>query len=185
MKTSNNVALKEWDVVCSALAAGQQRILFRKGGIHEGPDGFQPEQTEFWLYPTGFHQAEEKVRPEFAAASASLPQALPEGLVPIRHYAVVEAVHWIDDEFRLPLLRPFHILTDATVSERFHYKEPGVYVLVVSVSSLPAPVQLPHDPGYDGCRSWVTLNEAIPTENLKAARRNSDITDDVERLLNK
>ena len=51
------IALKEWAAVCEALAAGRQTILLRKGGIAEGPGGFRPEHSEFWLLPTWFHAA--------------------------------------------------------------------------------------------------------------------------------
>ncbi len=53
------VAFKEWSGVCDALADGRQSILLRKGGIREEPGAgrFVPEHREFWLYPTGVHQA--------------------------------------------------------------------------------------------------------------------------------
>ncbi len=47
-------AFKEWAAVCAALSAGRQTVILRKGGIAEGPGGFQPEHGEFWLLPTRF-----------------------------------------------------------------------------------------------------------------------------------
>ena len=35
-----------------ALGRGEQIIILRKGGIHEGRGGFQVDQPEFWLFPT-------------------------------------------------------------------------------------------------------------------------------------
>ena len=53
-------ALKEWAVICDALATGEQSILLRKGGIAEH---FALEQTKFWLYPTYTHQQETGLKP--------------------------------------------------------------------------------------------------------------------------
>ena len=45
-------AFKEWAVIVDALGRGQQILILRKGGISEGPGGFQVEQPEFLLFPT-------------------------------------------------------------------------------------------------------------------------------------
>src|SRR5438270_4902540 len=57
-------ALKEWAVICAALAEGRQAILLRKGGIAEAGGEFRVEHTRFWLYPTYVHQQREGVKPE-------------------------------------------------------------------------------------------------------------------------
>ena len=61
---SCRIAFKEWASVCDALLEGRQTIILRKGGISEGtaPGLFVPEHSEFWLYPTWVHQAEQGVR---------------------------------------------------------------------------------------------------------------------------
>ena len=51
-----NIALKEWDTVCRALAAGRQILLLRKGGIYESAGGFEIENRQFLLFPTFLHQ---------------------------------------------------------------------------------------------------------------------------------
>jgi hypothetical protein len=55
------VAFKEWAVVVDALLRGDQAIIVRKGGLLEGPNGFQIEYPEFLLFPTLFHQQRESV----------------------------------------------------------------------------------------------------------------------------
>ena len=35
-----SIAFKEWAIICEALGAGVQSIILRKGGIHEGREGF-------------------------------------------------------------------------------------------------------------------------------------------------
>ncbi len=167
MQLLSNIALKEWAVICQALALGRQRVLFRKGGIHEGPEGFRPEHDQFWLFPTGFHQSPEGIRPEFADLVDPV-QAQPAvaGMIPIQHFCRVESVQWIDDLERLAPLAPEHVLTAEAISARFHYRRPGLFVLTVETRSLPAPVLIPADPRYDGCRSWVTLNDELSTRDL-------------------
>ena len=61
------IALKEWGVVCRALATGVQAVLLRKGGISEPGGVFRCEHDEFWLYPTRFHQGAESLTPAGAA----------------------------------------------------------------------------------------------------------------------
>jgi hypothetical protein len=56
-------AFKEWAVVVDALGRGEQILILRKGGLAEGPGGFQVEQREFLLLPTRFHQQRERVLP--------------------------------------------------------------------------------------------------------------------------
>ncbi len=66
MSTSTTVqspiAFKEWQVVCDALASGRQTILLRKGGIHEGREGFSFAHESFFVFPTRFHAQGDQVR---------------------------------------------------------------------------------------------------------------------------
>ena len=56
------IAFKEWESVCEALGSGQQAILLRKGGIHEGRAGFSFKHERFFLFPSRFHAQAEQVR---------------------------------------------------------------------------------------------------------------------------
>ena len=56
------VGYKEWDAVCDALLGGQQHLLLRKGGIHEGREGFSFREERFVLFPTRFHAQAAQVR---------------------------------------------------------------------------------------------------------------------------
>ena len=55
-------AFKEWAIVCDALGKGQQSIIFRKGGIHEGKRGLQFKHDQFFLFPTRFHEQEQNIK---------------------------------------------------------------------------------------------------------------------------
>jgi hypothetical protein len=164
IQTVNNIAFKEWAVVCRALAEGSQSIILRKGGIHEGREGFRVEHREFWLFPTQFHQ-----RPEQLTAAAELiwrrtiADAPAAGTIPIGLYVVVEKVQEITDEALLDRLAGMHIWSDATIRERFHYRQPGVFLLLARVYRIPKPHVLSDAPYFAGCRSWVELPESLST----------------------
>lgn len=169
MIPSNRCALKEWAVVCEALAAGRQDVLLRKGGILEGPDGFRVEHNEFWLLPTRFHQNPDEIVPDARPLLERLRRAAPPpGRFRIELYAVVEDVIRLDDETKLGEFAGRHILAEETVRQRFHYREPGLFVVPVRVFRLPEPFELADSPEIAGCRSWVELPEKLPTERLRA-----------------
>src|SRR5260370_26878561 len=57
-------AIKEWAVVCQALARGKQAVILRKGGIAEAYGEFTIEHKHFSLYPTYFHQERDGIKAE-------------------------------------------------------------------------------------------------------------------------
>ncbi len=160
---ATNAALKEWAIVCQALADGRQTLLIRKGGIQEVRDGFEVTHGSFWLFPTYVHQKAADLVPavheEFRALQAAEPSP---GVLPVRLYATVEDVVRITDLERLRGLAKHHVLSWDCVAARFHYRnKPGVHLLVVRVYRRPEPVLLPQQAWYDGCVSWVDLDQAI------------------------
>ena len=93
MQPFNTVAFKEWAAVCDALAAGRKTIILRKGGIHEGRDGFRVAHREFWLFPTHFHQSSDSLIPEAQPfAERSNARAADDDMVRLGLYAVVQEV---------------------------------------------------------------------------------------------
>jgi membrane associated rhomboid family serine protease len=123
------VAFKEWAGVCDALGAESQSLLLRKGGIAEGPGGFEPEHRVFWLYPTHVHEAQQGLRTTARSPSSAPPAAA--ATVPIRALALVEMVAFVDRLDTLNALADLHVWTPETVEKRFHYRRPGVWVLGV------------------------------------------------------
>ena len=61
----HEIGFKEWQVVCDALAEGRQTVILRKGGIHEGREGFSFAHERFYLFPTRFHATSEQVKTGF------------------------------------------------------------------------------------------------------------------------
>jgi hypothetical protein len=148
------IAFKEWAGVCAALAQGRQSLIVRKGGIAEGPRGFTPEHDTFWLYPTQVHQAEQGLR---IVAATPLPPGSPE-IVPLSALAVVDSISFVKREETLAALRELHVWTEETLLRRFHYRQPGLWVLGVRVFHRSEPYWLELSAEHAGCKTWVSLD---------------------------
>ena len=166
---ATNAALKEWAIVCQALEDGRQTLLIRKGGIQEMKDGFEVTHRNFWLFPTYVHQKAtdlvSTVQEEFRAIQAAEP---PPGILPIRLYATVEDVVRVVDLERLRHIADHHVLSWDCVAARFHYRnKPGVHLLVVRIYRRPEVFLLPQKTWYDGCVSWVDLDQTINPDGCR------------------
>jgi len=164
--SSDRWALKEWAVICRALAVGRQDVILRKGGIVEPGGRFRLESREFLLLPTFLHQAAASLLSEardlLDDIEADRP---PEGLVAFNHVAQVTDAFVVTDEAALAAVRQRHIWSDAIVAERFHRWQRRLDVLVVDVRPLPAPLLYPWHESYAGCKSWVRV-QGQPIERV-------------------
>jgi hypothetical protein len=167
MQASSNIAFKEWAAICAALGSGRQSLIIRKGGIHEGRHGFRVAHGEFWLFPTYLHEAASGLEPDGARLLEQAEEARPaEGTLRLAHYAVVADVFEVHDERRLAQLAGQHVWSPQTVSERFHYRRPGLFVLTVRIFSRERAHVIPDSPHFAGCRSWVDLPVELSTNDL-------------------
>jgi hypothetical protein len=121
------IAFKEWASVCRALALGQQTVILRKGGIAEVGGAFQPDYDRFWLYPTYFHEQQQAgVKPAFLPLLQEAEQSKPaSGTLILSHWAEVEKVEYLTDLDEVLKRNGEHILNEATVTQRFHYRRAG------------------------------------------------------------
>ena len=157
---SVRTAFKEWSAICRALASGRQDVILRKGGIVEPGGAFRPEHARFLLLPTFLHQSAESLIPEARDLLVGIDNDRPaEGTVVFSHVAFVRAAHRITDGRGLDRFRHRHVWAESVVDERFHRWQDELHVLEVTVTPLPAPVTLPWQESYGGCRSWVEINE--------------------------
>lgn len=158
-------ALKEWAVICRALAEGRQALLLRKGGIAEHSGQFQVEHRRFWLFPTYVHQQKDGIVPEMVSlleqAEAERP---PRDIVRLTHFAEVVESHQLSDFAAVEKLAGLHIWSPQTVRARFDYHQPGLYVVLVRVYQVPKTFDVPDTAAYAGCRSWVELERGLPIE---------------------
>jgi hypothetical protein len=164
MAPTSSIAFKEWAVVCDSLARGEQTIILRKGGIHEGRAGFRVAHREFWLLPTTFHAAADALTQRGQTLLANVANLT--GAFRIAQFAVVEEVLELSREEDALALEGLHIWSPATVRERFHYKRPGLYCLIARIYSRPQSFEVIETPAIAGCRSWVELPEAMGTEGM-------------------
>ncbi len=158
-------ALKEWAVICRALAEGRQAILLRKGGIAENSGDFQLEQRHFWLFPTFVHQQQTGITPEarpvLALAEAQQPAA---GVLRLTHWAEIVAAYQVQELEPLLRLADLHCWAEETVRARFAYRRPGLNVLGVRVYRMPQAIETVDRPEFAGCRSWVDLGQEFSTD---------------------
>jgi hypothetical protein len=175
MRATNSIALKEWAVLCRELDEGRQILLLRKGGIRESAKGFNVERDEFFLFPTYVHQNGDELSD---GARAALPgverEAPPAGLLRLELYAAVAAATEVTDLNALRRLNGQHALAWPAVERRFHYRRPGLHVIVVRAHRLPQPRLVPNLARYDGCRSWVPLESEYPTTGCHAVLTESE-----------
>lgn len=160
---AERTALKEWAVLCDAMARGDVLALVRKGGIREQRKGFVVRHDRFLLYPTFFHEKVEELAPRFRGrlgpAHAARPAA---GTVALTVVAGVAAVWRVTALGALPAIEEEHGLAWRAVESRFHYRGvPEVRVVAMRVCALPAPVVIPEARRYAGCVSWVELDEGV------------------------
>ena len=152
-------AFKEWQVIVDALAAGEQSLLLRKGGIAEGRGGFDPERADrFWLFPTQFHAQREKTKPGLAQRLNSVPVEPLDTQVTLTAFAEVTHRQFLSDWSAVAALDPFHGWTEATVREKFNWGQPpGLHALVVQVYRLDTHLTLERTPVMAGCTSWIQM----------------------------
>lgn len=156
-------ALKEWKVLCDAFDSGDIVAMVRKGGIREQRSGFAVRHDRFLLYPTYFHEKAAEIAPRLLprleAAHAERPA---EGIVRIEHVANVAAVWRVESLDPLRRIEGSHGLAWSAVESRFNYRGvPLVQVVAVRISRLASPVELVERRRYQGCVSWVELDEPL------------------------
>jgi hypothetical protein len=159
-------ALKEWAVICKALALGRQSLILRKGGIGESGGEFHVEQRHFWLFPTYLHEQAEGLRHDASELLAEAEAEKPApGVIRLSHFADVSGIYVLHDIVGALRLADLHIWSNATVQSRFAYRRPGLYALALRVYRVPAAIEIADTPAYAGCRSWVELNPPLPTDD--------------------
>jgi hypothetical protein len=153
------IAFKEWEVVCQALEDGRQSVILRKGGIHEGREGFSFAHEEFLLFPTRFHAQGDYVK---VPHRDPLPEwQVGEEVVITSKVRVLKAItlaSWKEVE----ALSESHIWTEETIRSRFFWEgkamaSGSIHVAYVEVKKLECPLIFPYSKKYGGCRSWVEI----------------------------
>jgi hypothetical protein len=165
---SMNVALKEWAVVCDALASGKQIILLRKGGIYEAAGEFELEHREFLLFPTFLHQNATMLKSEFRGGVEK--RDAEPGEILISSAARVTDIIQLQSRQQMDAIDGEHIWSPPLIEMRFSYRPQNpLYLLIVRAYRLPEPVKIVNTPAYAGCKSWVPLDVVISTRGALPA----------------
>ncbi|MEX1048643.1 MAG: DUF1802 family protein [Akkermansiaceae bacterium] len=166
-----SMGFKEWQVVCDALASGRQSVILRKGGIHEGRQGFSFAHEAFFLFPTRFHAQGEQVR---EGKVKPMPEWQPGEMIRITHHVEVLSAVTLSAWEQVAALEPLHIYSEKTVRARFDWEGKGmasgsIHVAHVRVRELAVPWNFPYQAKFGGCRSWVSLPEPPPGWSLMSS----------------
>jgi len=164
-------ALKEWAVVVEAIREGRQILLLRKGGLHEKRGRFAAAAGEFLFFPTFEHQEPDLLKPAEARRSAHLlSPAAEEGPLRLETLGSIEENIVLGEPTRARRLSDHHVFGEEYVEMRIRYKlERPLHLLLIRAWVLPAALEVPRLARYAGCRSWVDLEEAVPTAGAREA----------------
>lgn len=173
------LAFKEWAGVCEALGRGDQILILRKGGISEGPAGFVPEHSVFWLYPTYLHETGQGLRVE-RSSSRPMPDTFEN--VEIGLLGSVDWVGFVEQESALAALEDLHVWTPETIAKRFHYRRPGLWVLGLSIYRLPRPQRIPVTDDHAGCKTWVPLDPPLSTSGVNPILEDEEFSRRITQL---
>ncbi len=170
-----STALKEWAVSVRALREGRQIFLLRKGGIRESGGEFAVEARNVLLFPTYIHADEQPdaLQPCYNAYRTQEDARRPQGeTVRIEAFARITDVLVVTNFDALFRIHNQHIYSDSFLRFRTT-NEPRkpLYCLFLRAYDLTAPVTIPLEPDYYGCKSWITLNEPISTAGAVPAMR--------------
>ena len=171
-----SVALQEWAAICDRLGDGNLCLIVRKGGIHERGGGlFALEHDRFALMPTYLHQDAARLR-----GAPAVPADPSPGQHRLVLWAEAAAIWKVTERPHLDRLDlPW---TPAELDARFAYKgQPFLFVIALRVHRLAAPVIIPDQPSYAGCRSWIPLSAPIATAESTPVLAPASFADRLQR----
>jgi hypothetical protein len=166
-----DIALKEWAVIVDALAAGDQLLLLRKGGIADVGGEFRLEAERFLLWPTYLHQEADWLKPTAAGrlAPSLAAQAGPD-LLDLTVYAEVAEILPAPSRAALDALEAEHVWSQAYLDQRWRYRpDLPLCLLVLRAWRLARPRRTRERPEQRGCRSWVPVAPALDLGDLLPA----------------
>ncbi|MGL4419064.1 MAG: DUF1802 family protein [Gemmataceae bacterium] len=177
------IAFKEWAGIVAALAAGDQCLILRKGGIAEteGDGAFRPKHTRFWFYPTLLHEHQSGLKPRAAAWQATAAAMLDGERRCLQYWADAIVVQTLANLETARELSPWHFWTDATIDQRFHYRQPGLVAMLVRVYRA-EPQWFLETSEYRGCKSWVELSENFQEQPAEPVLSESAWAEQLQRF---
>ena len=165
-KLPNHTALKEWASVIDALGRGEQVILIRKGGIADPHFGLEADR--FYLFPTNFHESDGGHEPS---------------AVQITTWAEAVRTWQVRDLETLHRLEPLVVMDRATLDTRYRFRpDQAINVIAVRAFRLPRPVRIELRDAYEGCRSWVSIEDEISIDGSSPVLTGAELTARIESV---
>jgi hypothetical protein len=165
-KLPNHTALKEWASAIAALGRGEQVVLIRKGGIADPKFGLEADR--FYLFPTNFHEG----------GAAPTPTA-----IPITHWCEVVKTWEVRDLSALLRLESQVVFDRATLETRYRFRpDQAIHVIGVRTFALPDATSVPMNARYEGCRSWVSLDEEIDIDGSRPVLATEQLQQKIEAI---
>ena len=157
-------SLKEWATVVKALEDGKQTVILRKGGILETASGFKINSKKFLLFPTYEHQETIHLKEEFQNYLEVIKKEKPQdGINKITSYAEVLDEKDVLEQEKIDALSSFHIWSDEYIKARKNWMpEKPIKAVFLRIFKVPE-FEIPIKPEYQGCKSWIDINEQIQT----------------------
>ena len=89
----------------------------------------------------------------------------PAGVLRLAHFAEVAGIYCLHDLVGAMKLLDLHHWSHDTITQRYHYRQPGLFVLPVRIYRAAETFEIPDAPAYAGCKTWVELEKELSTEN--------------------
>jgi hypothetical protein len=161
-------ALKEWAVAVEALERGETALVVRKGGIREKT--FAVPKTRFLFFKSYEHQKADQLKPAYHDLLRSIPQRRDDEPVIFTSFAEVYRAYEVSETEELEALDPHHIWTHEYAESRLKWRpKKPLTILVLRTYLLPEPIVLDYQDSYGGCKSWIELEESVPTVGSRPA----------------
>ena len=161
-------ALKEWAVAVEALERGETALVVRKGGIREKT--FAVPKTRFLFFKSYEHQKADQLKPAYHDLLRSIPQRRDDEPVIFTSFAEVYRAYEVSEAEELEALDPHHIWTYEYAESRLKWRpKKPLTILVLRTYLLPEPIVLDYRDPYGGCKSWIELEESVPTAGSRPA----------------
>ena len=161
-------ALKEWAVAVKALERGETALAVRKGGIRE--KAFAVPKTRFLFFKGYEHQKPEQLKSTYHDLLRSIPDRRDDEPVIFTSFAEVYGAYEVSEAEELEALDPHHVWAHEYAESRLKWRpKKPLTVLVLRTYLLQEPVELEYRESYGGCKSWIELEEAIPTAGSRPA----------------
>ena len=161
-------ALKEWAVAVEALEHGETALVVRKGGIRE--KAFAVPKARFLFFKSYEHQKADQLKPAYHDLLRSIPQRRDDEPVIFTSFAEVYRAYEVSEAEELEALDPHHIWTHEYAESRLKWRpKKPLTILVLRTYLLPEPIVLDYRDSYGGCKSWIELEESVPTAGSRPA----------------